>query len=699
MKASQALSGEIVLGKLLTKLMQIVLENAGAEKAFLLLEKVGELVIEASGSVKQDGITVQQSTPVETSQQLPLSIINYVHRTQENVVLNDATCEGIFTTDNYIIAQNPKSVLCTPLVHQGNLIGLLYLENTLTPGAFTPDRLEVLKLLSCQAAISIENARLYNDLEEANARLKHSHEQLEEYSRTLEAKVEERTLELQEKNSHLKQEIGDRKRAEEAAEAANRAKSEFLANMSHELRTPLNGILGYTQIFKKDKTLIERQKNGIDIIHQCGEHLLTLINDILDLSKIEARKMELYPKEFHFPQFLNGIYELCRIRAEQKGIPLIYQTLSPLPKFIRADEKRLRQVLINLLSNAVKFTEKGSITFKVGYQEGKLRFEVEDTGIGIASDQLEEIFLPFQQVGEESRKTEGTGLGLAISRQLVQMMGGELKVNSTLGKGSVFWLDLDLPEASQETDVAKIEERNIIGIVGSKRKVLVVDDKWANRSVLVNLLEPLGFEVLEATDGLDGLNKAHEFKPDVILMDLVMTVMDGFEATRRLRMLPDLKKVVVIAISASVFDFDQQQSREVGCDDFLPKPVRERDLLEKLRFYLGLEWVYEEKDVEAIAASRRVVGSRQEEKINSLPPELRPASPRDFTLQTSIVAPPAEELAVLLDLAMRGNLRGIVERAAKLEELDKQWVPFATHLRQLAKGFKGKQILEFLKQY
>jgi response regulator RpfG family c-di-GMP phosphodiesterase len=164
-------------------------------------------------------------------------------------------------------------------------------------------------------------------------------------------------------------------------------------------------------------------------------------------------------------------------------------------------------------------------------------------------------------------------------------------------------------------------------------------------------------------------------------------------------MLPDLKKVVVIAISASVFDFDQQQSREVGCDDFLPKPVRERDLLEKLRFYLGLEWVYEEKDVEAIAASRRVVGSRQEEKINSLHPELRPASPRDFTLQTSIVAPPAEELAVLLDLAMRGNLRGIVERAAKLEELDKQWVPFATHLRQLAKGFKGKQILEFLKQY
>ena len=682
MKASQALSGEIVLDKLLTKLMKIVLENAGAEIGYLLLEKAGKLLIEASGSVGQNEIAVQQSLPVETSQHLPISVINYVCRTQEDVVLNDATCDRVFKTDKYITNQNPKSVLCTPIIHQGKLIGILYLENNLTTGAFTSDRLEILKLLSSQAAISIENARLYQDLEAANTSLKRSHEQLEEYNRTLEAKVKERTVELQEKNLHLQQEIRvseaavkHRKRAEEAAEAANRAKSEFLANMSHELRTPLNGILGYTQILKKDKTLSDRQKNGIEIIHQCGEHLLTLINDILDLSKIEARKMELYPKEFHFPEFLQSLAEICRIRAEQKSIALIYKTVSPIPKVIRADEKRLRQVLINLLSNAVKFTEKGSITFKVGYQEGKLRFQVEDTGIGIAPEQLEEIFLPFQQVGEDSRKTEGTGLGLAISRQLVQLMGGELKVKSTLGKGSVFWLDLDLPEVFQEDDVAKVDERNIMGFVGSKRKVLVVDDKWANRSVLVNLLEPLGFEVLEATDGRDALNKAREFKPVVILMDLVMTVMDGFEATRRLRMIPELADVVVIAISASVFDFDKQQSREVGCDDFIPKPVREADLLEKLRVHLGLEWIYE--------AAR---DSQQEARETFLTPD-------------SLVTPPSEEIAILLDLAMRGNLRGISERTAQLEELDKRWVPFATRLRQLAKEFKGKQILEFLKQY
>ncbi|MDZ8025869.1 MAG: AAA family ATPase [Nostoc sp. DedQUE11] len=686
MKASQALSGEIVFDKLLAKLMQIVLENAGAETGFLILERAGNLFIEASGSFGQTQINVQQSTPVELSQQLPIYIINYVHRTQEYIVLNDATSEGGFTTDSYIVEHKPKSILCSPIIHQGKLIGILYLENKLIAGAFTPQRLEVLQLLSSQAAISLENARLYNHLEE--------------YNRTLEIKVQERTLELQDKNLQLQQEISERQKAEEIAASANRAKSEFLANMSHELRTPLNGILGYTQIFQTNTSLTAQQKNGVNIIHQCGEHLLTLINDILDISKIEARKMELSLQEFNFPAFLEGIVEICRIRAEHKGISLIYQPLYPLPSLIYADDKRLRQILINLLSNAVKFTKKGSITFKVGYvnQDGewinntdkladqlsnsKIRFQVEDTGIGIAPEQLEEIFLPFKQVGEDSLKTEGTGLGLSISRQLVQMMESELYVTSELGKGSVFWLDLELPEVLQHTKI-NVNELNIIGFVGAKRKIMVVDDKWENRSVLVNILEPLGFEVVEASDGLDCLGKVPECQPDLIFMDLVMANLDGFEATRRLRVLQNFKEVIVIAVSASVFEFNQQESRKVGCDDFLAKPIKKPELLEKLQVHLGLEWVYEDKG--------KVRKMKDEKKS--------PTNTLHLTSQTLIVPPSASELAILLDLAMRGDLRSIAERAVKLEEIDDELQPFASHLYQLAKGFKGKQILEFLQKY
>ena len=678
MKATQTLSSEIVLSNLLTKLMRILLENAGAESGVLLVEKDAKLFVEAAGRVDQDEIAVQQSIAVDQSQRLPLSIINYVRQTQESIVLSDATCEGIFITDAYILEHQPRSILCAPIVHQGKLIGILYLENNLTTGAFTTERVEVLQLLSSQAAISIENARLYQDLAAANTDLKRSHEQLADYSKTLEAKVAERTVQLQ-------QEVRDRQQAEEMAQSANHAKSEFLANMSHELRTPLNGILGYTQICQKDRTLSEQQQHRISIIHQCGEHLLTLINDVLDLSKIEARKMELYPREFHLDEFLQSIAEICKIKAEQKGIALIYQTLSPLPKVIRADDKRLRQVLLNLLGNAVKFTETGAIAFKVGYYEEKIHFQIEDSGIGIATDELDEIFQPFQQVGENNRKTEGTGLGLAISRQLIEMMGGTLQVKSTLGVGSTFWFDLDLPVADSSTGTAIALKRIVTGFEGDKRKILVVDDKPTNRSILVSFLEPLGFDVLDAVDGEDGLNKAESFRPDVILLDLVMPNLDGFEATRRLRSMPILKDTIVIAVSASVFEFDQQQSLKVGCNDFLAKPIREEDLLQKLQEHLKLEWIYE--NASAIGEPFKERELQENSQTTSS------FTPSDFLI------PPAEEVAIFLDLAMRGDLRAIAKRATQLEESNQQWSPFATHLRQLAKGFKGRQILEFLKQF
>ncbi|MBD2004630.1 MULTISPECIES: hybrid sensor histidine kinase/response regulator [Cyanophyceae] len=657
MKASQAISGEIVLDNLLEKLMKILIENAGAETGLLILSKQSQFFIEVAGNKEQ--VQVLRSLPVSTSHQLPVSVINYVTRTQKDVVLNDAVQEKIFNTDPYIIQNHPKSLLCVPIIYQGKLTAILYLENNLIAGAFTPKRIEVLRILSSQAAISIEHARLYTDLEVANA--------------SLEAKVEERTQELQEKNVRLQT-------AETVAQSANRAKSDFLASMSHELRTPLNGILGYAQILKRDKTITDSQKDGLNIIHQCGEHLLNLINEILDLSKIEARKMELHPTEFNFTEFLEGLAEICRIKARQKGISLIYEPITLLPTGVRADEQRLRQVLINLLGNAVKFTQTGGVAFKVGYHEGKIRFQVEDTGLGMAPEQLEEIFLPFHQVGDHNLKTEGTGLGLAITRQLVELMGGEIKVKSTLGKGSIFFFDLDLPEASDWADNRKEYKLNIQGFKGFKRKLIIADDKKENRSLLVKMLSPLGFEIVEATDGQDCLNKAEELNPDCILMDLMMPQLNGFEATRRIKRSPELKDVVVIGTSASVFEFDQDKSKEAGCNDFLPKPIRVEDLLDKLNVHLNLEWVYEEGNSEN--ATMHPEENSQDTRLKT---------------QHSLVAPPTEEIAALLDLVMMGDLNSIVERAANLEKKDVMFAPFAREIQELAKGFQVKKIRDLLK--
>jgi len=380
--------------------------------------------------------------------------------------------------------------------------------------------------------------------------------------------------------------------AKELAEFANRAKSIFLANMSHELRTPLNGILGYTQILQRDKTLTPKQLDGINIIHRSGEYLLTLINDVLDLSKIEAGKIELLPVNFDFNEFISGLTNLFQMRAQQKGIAFNYEPLSPLPVGVWADEKRLRQILINLLGNAIKFTQHGGVTLKTGYHNGKIRFQVEDTGVGIVTTDLEKIFEPFQQVGDHKYKAEGTGLGLSITKKLIELMGGELQVESTPGKGSIFWMVLDLPSVSVVKGNMELTPV-IIGYQGPPQTILIIDDKWENRSVLVNLLTPLGFQVKEADHGQTGLTLLQQAPVNLIITDLVMPVMDGFEFTRQARKIPTFQQIPIIAASASVFDIHLQQSLTAGCNAFIVKPFRFEVLLDLLQKQLNLTWIYE----------------------------------------------------------------------------------------------------------
>ncbi len=556
-----------------------------------------------------------------------------------------------------------NAFLGIPFYSNKELVGMVGIANC--PSGYDEAVINYLQPFLATCSNLIQSHRDYKLRQEAEGALRESQEMLRRANEDLENRVNQRTQQLQE--------------AKLAADSANKAKSEFLANMSHELRTPLNGILGYTQILHRSQ-LTEDGRKGVDIIHQCASHLLMLINDVLDLSKIEAQKMELYPVDFHFPSFLEGVAEICRIRAEQKDIAFIYQPDTQIPIGIKADEKRLRQILINLLGNAIKFTDFGQVTFRVktalneAASTYKIRFEIEDTGVGMAPEQLEKIFLPFEQVGESVRQSEGTGLGLAISGKIISLMDSKIEVQSKLGKGSIFAFEVELAEAPNWVQSSKFSKRGvIIGYEGKKQKVLVVDDKWENRSVIVKLLEPLGFEMAEAQNGQQGLEKGIEFQPDIIITDLVMPVMHGFEFMKNLHALPEFDNVVIIASSASVFDTDQYKSLDAGAAAFLPKPISADALFEMLSKHLEIEWVYQHNFEQST-----------QNKTNTTSPN-------------EIAIPSHEVLEYLYEIARKGDIKKISFEAEKLKEASETLIPFADKIINLSERYQIKLIRDFLK--
>jgi signal transduction histidine kinase/DNA-binding LytR/AlgR family response regulator len=498
--------------------------------------------------------------------------------------------------------------------------------------------------------------------------------------------IESQNRELLDSNQRLEQRVAERtlelSEAKERAESANRAKSVFLANMSHEIRTPLNAVLGFSQIVLHDPTLSADNRHNLQAVNRSGEHLLTLINDVLDMAKIESGRIVLEREPFDLPVLFDELVEMLRPRAESRALELACELDPAMVRHVEGDPGKLRQIVINLLGNAVKFTAVGRVrlrarTFRMD-EATWLEVAVDDTGPGIAPEDLQRVFGAFEQ-SELGRKAQGgTGLGLAISREYAHLMGGELTVASEPGKGACFRLAIPIRESADAGPGPRPAPRRRIARVKPGEppcRVLVVDDRDTNREILVKMLTPLGFTVIEAGNGQEGVDAFVAREPHLVLMDVVMPVMDGREATARIRALPGGREVPIIAVSASVFDEQLREILEVGASDFLRKPLREEELLDKVARHLPAAFEYADEAAGAAAAEGDALSEGGlAEAVGRLPGALR-----------------AELLAAARQLD-RGRIIALVET------LDGAAAGTAARIRACAEGYRFDLIEESLLQ-
>ena len=568
-------------------------------------------------------------------------------------------------------------------------------------------------------------------LDQQTLQLQQMNQELEQLNTSLEQKVVERTAKLAKTEAELRQSEAAMQEAKEAAERANRAKSQFLANMSHELRTPLNAILGFTQLLIRDSSLTQEQRQSLEIINRSGEHLLELINDVLQMSKIEVGKVTLDQQSFDLYHLLDSLEAMFQLPAQKKGLQLIFDYAPSLPRYVQTDENKLRQVLINLLGNAIKFTASGSVTLRVSRKfkvEGSqelpvekfnvesytpslnlqpvtLYFAVEDTGPGIAPEDLDLIFEAFTQTATGRKSSEGTGLGLPISRKFVQLMGGDITVSSMFGKGTIFQFEVEV-SLSFATEIPFLQPtRRVIGLEPGQPnyRILVVDDAPESRLLLVKLIAALGFSVQEAVNGQEALEQWNSFQPDLIWMDMRMPILDGYEATQQIKAreqdrgkegeitpggevphpLAPIRKTVIIALTASAFEEERHLVVSVGCDDFVRKPFREEVIFEKMAQYLGVRYVYEELPALGRTGQIAVSGGIEGSKLDS-----------SFVLQpASFQVMPLEWTDKLYEAVDSVDDEAIFRLIEQIPPAD---APLAQSIVGLIKGFRYDRLIDLM---